>query len=398
MRTEKDLTKAINLSLAETGKYINVSRVNIYQRDDKDGLLSCTYSWCNAGIMPIMDTVQQIPKYLSDIWFKTFEEGKIYSTFDINTLDPETSKFVDNHDVKSIVAIPLTINGGYNGIIDFDDCTYKREWEKDDINLIKSLAQIISSAIERHQAEENLLIAKKKAEESDKLKTAFLANLSHEIRTPLNAIVGFSYLMGSEELQQSEKLCYSETIKNNTNQLLKILDDIVDISKLEAGQLDILPTTVKINELMSELQIFFDKRLHEYKKDKTISLMFDNSGCLDNCVINVDEKRLQQVISNLLWNAIKFTENGFIIFGYKLNETDMLEFSVHDTGIGMTQEQVNIIFERFRQVDSQSTREYGGIGLGLSISYSLVKLMGGDMWVKSTLGESTSFFFTIPRC
>jgi len=570
MRTEKDLSKAINLSLAETGKYINVSRVNIFQKDDKDGFLNCTYSWCNAGIEPVINILQNIPKSLSQIWFDTFEAGNIFCTYDINTLDPATSKFIENQDVKSTIAIPLTVKGKHSGIIVFDECTYKREWEKEDVNLIKSLAQIISSAISRYQAEENLLslsrrqnvlinilqimqspdntynsidkaleeigkyaevsrvfiveknsdrthtnlthewcnvgissakdanhnlpvlysqpwfdffkeskvkcfsdlsefdprtreqlegnnvksiaglpltnygehtgfigftdcinhrhwniddiellksisqiissatqryhaeenliIAKIKAEESDKLKTAFLANLSHEIRTPLNAIVGFSYFIGSDDLPLNEKQSYIETINSNSNQLLKILDDIVDVSKLEAGQLEIYPSAVNINELMNHLKTTFDKQLLESKKDKKIELTLDNSGFLNRCVIKIDKTRLQQVITNLLDNAIKFTDKGFIMFGYRLNETDdMLEFSVHDSGIGMTQDQVDIIFERFRQADAKSTRQYGGIGIGLSISYSLVKLMEGDMWVNSTIEEGTSFYFTIPH-
>ena len=258
---------------------------------------------------------------------------------------------------------------------------------------------------ERHRAQleqlveqrtKELVFAKEKAEESDNLKSAFLANMSHEIRTPLNGIVGFLQFISSENLSSTRRHEYINIINNNTMQLLRIINDIVDISKIDAKQMTITPIPVDLNELMDELWVFFDTYLQTNKKEH-VALILDDSGFIDPCVIYVDSLRLQQVINNLISNAIKFTDKGFIRFGYRKSEPDLLEFVVEDTGIGMRNDQLDVIFERFRQADMGSGRRrlYGGTGLGLAISRSLVQLAGGKMWVESTEDVGSTFYFTI---
>ena len=240
-----------------------------------------------------------------------------------------------------------------------------------------------------------LILAKEKAEESDRLKSAFLANMSHETRTPLNGIVGFLKFIDSDNLPPERRKEYIKVINNNSKQLAKIIDDIIDISKIEAQQMTICPVPVQLNDLMNELRILFESYIQGCNKSH-IELILDDSGFIDNCVIYVDTVRLRQVFNNLISNAVKFTEKGYIRFGYRQSTPSQLEFVVEDTGVGLPLDQQEIIFERFRQADLGNNRHYGGTGLGLTISRSLIHLKGGKIWVESNKGAGTSFYFTIP--
>ena len=239
-----------------------------------------------------------------------------------------------------------------------------------------------------------LLLAKKKAEESDRLKSAFLANMSHEIRTPLNGIVGILQFFDSDNLSHDLRQEYINIIKDCSAQLTNIIDDIIDVSKIEANLINMNAGAVRLNELMNEMHIFFETFLQS-KNKRHLELILDNSESIDDCLIYVDATRFRQVITNLIGNAVKFTDTGFIRFGYRQSAPDMLEIVVEDTGIGLHESQKDIIFERFRQARFDNNRFYGGTGLGLTISRSLVQMMGGDMWVKSTEGLGSKFYFTI---
>jgi signal transduction histidine kinase len=240
----------------------------------------------------------------------------------------------------------------------------------------------------------DLKIAKEKAEESDRLKSAFLANISHEIRTPVNGIQGFLQILSSDDLTPECRQQYIDIIDNSSAQLVRLIDDIIDISKIEAKQMVINPVPVPLNDLMKELQMFFDNYLQTNNKNN-VMLVLDNSSFIDNCVALVDPDRLRQVLYILLDNAIKFTKKGFVRFGYRQTSPEQLEFVVKDTGIGLAPDLHQVIFERFRQAELTNSRLYGGTGLGLNIAGSLVQMMGGDMRVESTEGNGASFYFTI---
>ena len=241
-----------------------------------------------------------------------------------------------------------------------------------------------------------LISAKEKAEESDMLKSAFLANMSHEIRTPLHGIVGFLKFLNKEDIAPEEKDEYIDIIKSNSIQLQRIIDDIIDVSKIEAKLMTIMPIPIDLNKLMNEMFLFFKSYLLSYKKEN-IELILDTHGFIDDSLIYADALRLQQVLNNLISNAVKFTEKGYIRFGYRKSEPDMLEFVVEDSGIGIPADQLEVIFERFRQAEFNKllSRQYGGSGLGLTISRSLVQLKGGELWVQSTEGIGSTFYFNI---
>lgn len=254
---------------------------------------------------------------------------------------------------------------------------------------------IYTDITKQKQYEEKLKLAKEKAEESDRLKTAFLNNLSHEVRTPMNAIVGFSELLTKEALSFEERNKYLSAIGISTRTLLVLINDIVDIAKIETGELNVNKQKFELNSLLNELNTQYVSELKTLKK-KRIELKV-TKGITQDLFINTDQLRLKQILTNLIGNAIKFTSKGYVEYGYSINEEiNELYFFVKDTGIGINEINLKIIFERFRQVDVSSTRKHGGSGLGLAISKELVKLLGGEIGVESVHGKGTMFWFTLP--
>lgn len=245
------------------------------------------------------------------------------------------------------------------------------------------------------QAEQELIKSKEKAEESDRLKTEFIQNMSHEIRTPMNGILGFSELLDNPELSSEKRKRFIEIIRNSTHQLLQIIDDIMEISVLEAKQTKAVENPICLNDLLLELFSIFDIKA----KEKKIHLYFKKGLSDEQSTILTDRTKLNKIVSNLLENALKFTNEGNVELGYKLNkdsEPAELEIYVKDSGIGIKPEKQKLIFERFQQAEKDLSKKVGGLGLGLSIAKENTELLGGKLSVKSTYGEGTVFFVTIP--
>lgn len=243
------------------------------------------------------------------------------------------------------------------------------------------------------QINNDLTISKVKAEESDNLKSAFLANMSHEIRTPMNAIMGFSELILDLELSNEKLNNYVRIINANTLQLLSIITDIIDISKIEVGQFSVISEPVNINKLMNGLFTAYKKIIGS--KNLNLQLVADRPDSLIQ--LQTDGKRIKQIFCYLLNNAIKFTQEGEgeIEFGYSMKE-DFIEFYVKDNGIGIAPELQSLIFERFMQIKATDEKLNGGNGLGLSISKALVEKLGGIIHVDSEPDKGSTFVFTIP--
>jgi len=249
----------------------------------------------------------------------------------------------------------------------------------------------ITKSIEK---ENQLKKAKEKAEESDNLKSAFLANMSHELRTPINSIQGFADIINNRKLSKKDIKKFTKTIKRRTEELVTLISDILDISRIEAGQVSITDSKFSLNYLIDDIYSIFEERIKV--KNKNIILKTLKNLKNDNDYIVTDQTRLKQIISNLVDNAIKFTNKGRIEIGYDLKKENIIEFFVKDTGIGMSKEDQKYIFKRFRQAENSKGKTYGGTGLGLTICKSLVELMGGKIWVQSEVNKGTVFFFTIP--
>ncbi len=262
---------------------------------------------------------------------------------------------------------------------------------KDENNNITNFIAVKMDITDQKEIEKFMIRAKEKAEESDRLKSAFLANMSHEIRTPMTSIIGFSQMLDVPDLSDEQKKEFLDIIKNSSYRLLSIIDDIIDISKIEAGQIELRNTKTNLNRLIDELYKTFKLRAHGNKVDLQVSYGLPD----DQCVIFIDTTKLNQILTNLINNALKFTEKGYIKFGYEL-KVDFLEFFVRDTGIGISKDQQDYIFERFRQVELTATKRFEGTGLGLPISKAFVEIMGGEIYVDSRLNEGSMFYFTIP--
>jgi PAS domain S-box-containing protein len=256
---------------------------------------------------------------------------------------------------------------------------------------ITGLVGIGHDITERKHIVEELIMAKEKAEESDKLKTAFLHNISHEIRTPMNAIVGFSALLGEPDIDENTRKSYIEVIMQSSNHLLSIITDIVDISNIEANLIKTYKNEMSLNASVKSLCNQYMPKAVE----KNISLAYENSLSESDALILTDRTKFNQILSNLISNAVKFTEKGNVKISYRLID-NFLEFSVSDSGIGISQEHHSRIFDRFYQVQNAMEKLYEGTGLGLAISKAYVEHLGGKIWLTSEPGKGTTFFFTIP--
>ena len=250
---------------------------------------------------------------------------------------------------------------------------------------------VVEDITERKKVQEDLLNAKTRAEESDRLKSAFLANMSHEIRTPMNGILGFTALLNEPELTGDEQQRYIEIIQNSGKRLLNTVNDLIDISRIETGQMPVAITTFNLRELMLHLVGFF---LPEAEK-KGLQLILAEFFVRNDRMIRTDQNKLDSILSNLIRNAIKYTDQGTILLGGGI-QGKMIEFIVKDTGIGIPENRLNAVFNRFEQADLMDRRARQGSGLGLSIAQAYVEMLGGNINVSSAVGKGTIFRFTIP--
>ncbi len=343
---------------------------------------------------------------IPDMMFVFNKEGIItdYHTNNEDALYCKSSHFINNHVTKTLPPniADLTLKyidkvlmhkniETYRYALEVQNkiCTYESRMVY--LNPTHTLS-IIRDVSEQEKAENDLIKAKEKAEESDRLKSSFLANMSHEIRTPMNGIIGFSELLKSKNLTPDDKHYYTSVIVDSGHQLLDIINDVLEISKIETGQISIHIAETDVHKLSESLVKFFRKRA-EHKKN-TLIIKTTNNGAQN--IIKTDETKLRQILNNLVSNAIKFTKNGTIEIGYELKNNNTIEFYVQDSGIGIAPKEQSMIFQRFTQANSHIMPKNSGTGLGLSISKSLVELLGGQIWVDSKLNEGSRFTFSLP--
>nr|OEJ77661.1 hypothetical protein A5482_05085 [Cyanobacterium sp. IPPAS B-1200] len=334
--------------------------------------------------------------------------GKPFQTFTDDIEDDLVFKsLIEEQNIKSFIYIPIFYQGQLVGIIGFDDCQKKRKWTEGETALLQSFADSIASAMERKSLEENLNLAKQQAELANRAKSEFLANMSHEIRTPLNGVIGFSELLLETNLDNTQKK-YLNLVNQSGNILLDLINDILDFSKIEAGRLELSYYKTDLWNLASEVIDIIRLKV----ADKDIEILLNISPDLPRFAW-LDEIRVKQILINLLGNAVKFTEKGEIELKITIaqsikipfsevlhplendNLVFNLQFSVRDTGTGITPQKQKNIFQAFAQEDNSITRKYGGTGLGLTISNKLLALMGSELHLESELNKGSCFYFTL---
>lgn len=347
---------------------------------DKNG----KFVFCNKALLETSGyTFEELSqRSIFEIFVPDSEKGKLFETFQnvLNGIEFSLnfeSEFVIKNGTKLLVSFNVTLL-------------------RDEDGAIIGVAGIGENITKRRQVEEEIINAKIKAEESDQLKSIFLANMSHEIRTPMNSIMGFSGLLGEKGINEETRLQYIDIIKSSSDRLLQLINDIIDLSKIEAKQLSINLSEWSLHELLTKSTESF--RMSELLiKKPEIQLDINFPPEYENIKFMSDGVRVQQVLDNLISNAIKYTERGRIEVGCSIkteNSKDYIEVYVKDTGIGISKEMTDIVFERFRQVEEGKFHE--GAGLGLSISKGIIELLDGKIWLQSEVNSGTTFYFMIP--
>ena len=248
---------------------------------------------------------------------------------------------------------------------------------------------------ELDRVKEELHLIRLKAGESDRLKSAFLCNMSHELRTPLHAIMGFAGLIANPSMPEDDKVTYANIINRNVDSLLEIINDIFDISQFESGVTGVENEPVNINDLLNSLQTWINlEKSNVGKEDIVVRVNKANKDL--NFSISTDGYKLKRAMSHLVYNALKYSEEGYIEIGYTFSGNNVIDFYVKDDGIGFSNDKLETMFSRFRQVDETPTRQYGGLGLGLTVAQKFATFLNGRLWGESEPGKGSTFYISIP--
>ncbi len=383
----------ISNTLQKIGQHTGVSRVYIFEDAPDGSFTSNTFEWCNNGISPQIDQLQEVPYSMLPNWKALlFKHGMIYSE-KISDLPADIVSILEPQGIISILVYPLFKNGLFFGFIGFDECTRKRNWERSELEFLKTISGIIANTFGRRDIENQLTVAKENAEKASMAKAQFLSTMSHEIRTPMNAVIGLSHLL-LQENPSPEQVQNLKILKFSAENLLGIINDILDFSKIESGKITLEEEDIIIRDLVEGILYSFSLKTVE----KGVQL---NSIIHDDVpeVILADQLRLSQILNNLVSNAVKFTNKGSVVVEIKKKQShpgfEEIEFMVKDTGIGIPESKHQSIFEEFTQADSNTTRLYGGTGLGLAITKKLLKLFKSRIELWSKPGEGSVFSFVI---
>ncbi len=386
---------AINNSLKELGEFVAADRAYIFNYDWIKNVCHNTYEWCGEGISPEINNLQNVPNDFIPDWIESHNQGKIIHIEDVMSLPPDdgTRQILEPQGVKSLLTLPMMNMGNCIGFIGFDSVKKHHKYLEKETILLKIFAELLVNIGNRKELEKSLIQSKEQALLASKAKSNFLANMSHEIRTPLNGVIGFTDLLLKTQLNEIQKQ-YCVNANTSGKALLSIINDILDFSKIEAGKLDLDIIETDVVELMEQASDI----IKYHAGTKGLELLLNIQPGLPRMAF-LDPGRLKQIIVNLLSNAIKFTDQGEVelkLTFSPLNEgRGQYNFSIRDTGIGITHEQQKKLFKSFSQADSSTTRKFGGTGLGLIISNLLAVKMGGSIQVASTWGEGSTFYFTI---
>ncbi len=389
---------SIQKALDIVGEASGQDRVYLFELDqdspEDNPLASQRYEWVKEGINPEIDNpeLQGVPfREYFPRWFERLSEGS-YIAGNVVDFPPLEKQILEPQNIISLIVVPIKVEDRFWGFIGFDNCSQPVEWGLAERNILYSMAAAIGSAIERHRFESNLIQAKLKAEESNRLKSAFINNISHEIRTPLNGILSFSKFLTDNDLTTQEKETYLVHLESSSQRLIQTITDYTDIALIASGSMDV---NLGNHILKSE----FEKIVHNAELligEKPIKFINEIPKKLFETELYTDPLLFNKVFCSLINNAIKFTNSGNVWIGCNELENEY-EFYVKDTGRGISKEKLESVFSVFTQEDYSISRGFEGSGLGLSIAKGIVELLGGRIYVESEIGQGSTFYFTIPH-
>ncbi len=385
--------EAINKSLGKMAVFVNADRSYIFEYDWENGICKNTYEWCAEGIGHEIANLQNIPISIMEETVVNHKKGESEFIPDLSSLPSSIGKeILESQGIKSMLTAPMMNEEHCIGFVGFD---YVREfhiYNVQEMQMLKIFAQMLVNVKIRKEIVGQIMIARDKATESDRLKSAFLANMSHEIRTPMNGIIGFSNLLKEPGLTGNEQKEYIDMIEESGTRMLNIINDIIDISKIEAGLMELSISESNLNEQIEYIYNFFKPEADA----KGLKLSYNIPFTEKATTIITDREKLYAVLTNLVKNSLKYTEEGNIEFGY-IRRGGEIEFYVKDTGIGIPKDHQESVFKRFVQADNKYSIDRKGAGLGLAISKAYIEKLGGRIWIESTVGKGSTFYFTLPQ-
>ncbi|HAX80815.1 MAG TPA: hypothetical protein DCY88_34500 [Cyanobacteria bacterium UBA11372] len=396
---DSDAEAAIHFTLQAIANFINAERLCIFAYTENQERYRLLYDWCAVGIQVFGNCYAGNEASINVCSWLNHQmlNGRVVALSNLDELPPdatETRASFETQLIQSCLNVPMIHGGKVVGYIGADSMRFAKTWSQEDINLVRLVGEIIAIGRARHQAESALKVAKEAAENASKAKSIFLANMSHELRTPLNAILGFSQLMERDPAITSRQRESLGIINRSGEHLLALIDDVLEMSKIEAGRIVLNPSPFNLHYLLGTLQEMFQIRT----QSKQLFLEFDIAPDLPQFVVT-DEGKLRQVLINLLGNAVKFTGNGGITLRAFVDNSPTINpqlfFEIEDTGKGIAPAEMDRLFQPFVQTES-GIKSKEGTGLGLTISRQYVQLMGGNINCHSVLGEGSIFSFALP--
>lgn len=393
----EEIDHAVLSALGALGEFAGVDRSYVYRLSDGEDRWTPICEWCAPGIAPSVSKGESIPVDSMPWAFERLRKAPVFYLAHLENLPREAQAELSRwrgQGLKSTLAVSLLDDGRLFGIMGFDALRAVKEWEGEDVALLRTVAEVFALAWQRQQAQAELVYAKQCAEESNRLKAQFLANMSHEVRTPLNGVLGMAELLADTPLETTQSEYLSE-IRRSGGALLTMFDAILDLAAIETGDLvlqlqECNPVAI-VNALVEDSQ--------PRARERHCRLEAQALGAVPECVI-CDPVRIRQILANLLDNAIKYTEQGSILVTVAAKggsaTAGELRFSVADSGAGIPLAERERIFERFTQIDGSMTRRHGGLGVGLTICRDLVRLLGGRMELQENPGGGTVVWFTVP--
>jgi signal transduction histidine kinase/DNA-binding response OmpR family regulator len=374
----------------------DIDRLRVWENFVRDGRLHyrCLFAWQEAG------DPQSGRAFRDEIAYddlpgrqQKFEDGQ-FIIGPVDDLPAQERERLVRQGISSILALPVSIHGELWGFISYEDTRKKRSFSRDDVLILQSAGLIIVNAWQRNEMDHKLIKAREEALAGTRAKSEFLSNMSHEIRTPMNAIIGMTAIgLGAADVTRKDYAF--EKIEDASTHLLGIINDVLDMSKIEANKLELSPASFNFEKMLRKVVDVVNFRIEAKQQNFNVIL---GRGIPDTII--GDDQRLAQVLTNLLSNAVKFTpENGSIRLSASLESEDgktcIVKFSVADTGIGISEEQQARLFTSFQQAENSTARKFGGTGLGLAISKRIVEMMGGSIWIESEPGQGATFLFTV---